>query len=102
MEFGTPWDLLQNEGGVFRDLCRQSGEESQLFEVSQSCRLLCLSCLSYCKSPGNSCTLCNASALYAPHAKASNPLPRWSGCLIAPHFRGKRNTGDHRGGGIDK
>ena len=34
MEYGTPWDLLQNEGGTFRELCRQSGEEAQLFEVS--------------------------------------------------------------------
>lgn len=34
VEFGTPWELLQNEQGVFRDLTRQSGEESQLFEVS--------------------------------------------------------------------
>lgn len=33
-EFGTPWELLQIDGGVFRDLAKQSGEESQLFEVS--------------------------------------------------------------------
>lgn len=36
VEFGTPWDLLQDESGIFRDLCRQSGEEAQLFEVSLS------------------------------------------------------------------
>ena len=36
VEFGTPWDLLQKEDGSFRDLCRQSGEEAQLFEVSDS------------------------------------------------------------------
>ena len=35
VEFGTPWELLQNDSGVFRDLARQSGEESQLFEVSR-------------------------------------------------------------------
>jgi hypothetical protein len=34
VEFGTPWELLQDESGVFRDLCRQSGEETQLVEVS--------------------------------------------------------------------
>jgi len=34
VEFGTPWELLQIDQGVFRDLTRQSGEESQLFEVS--------------------------------------------------------------------
>lgn len=34
VEFGTPWELMQKEDGSFRDLCRQSGEESQLFEVS--------------------------------------------------------------------
>ncbi len=35
VEFGTPWELLQDEKGTFRDLVRQSGEESQLFEVSR-------------------------------------------------------------------
>jgi hypothetical protein len=34
VEFGTPWELMQKEDGSFRALCRQSGEESQLFEVS--------------------------------------------------------------------
>ena len=34
VEFGTPWELMQDERGSFRDLCRQSGEEAQLFEVS--------------------------------------------------------------------
>jgi ABC-type multidrug transport system fused ATPase/permease subunit len=34
VEFGTPWELLQKDDGVFRDLARQSGEETQLFEVS--------------------------------------------------------------------
>lgn len=34
VEFGTPWELLQDPAGSFRDLCRQSGEEAQLFEVS--------------------------------------------------------------------
>jgi hypothetical protein len=34
LEFGTPWELLQKEDGSFRDLCKQSGEEAQLFEVS--------------------------------------------------------------------
>ena len=34
VEFGTPWDLMQKEDGAFRDLCRQSGEEAQLYEVS--------------------------------------------------------------------
>ena len=33
VEFGTPWELIQKEEGMFRDLCRQSGEETQLFEV---------------------------------------------------------------------
>ena len=36
VEFDTPWELLKNEAGVFRDLARQSGEESQLFEVSHA------------------------------------------------------------------
>lgn len=36
VEFGTPWDLLQIDNGSFRDLCRQSGEEAQLFEVRSS------------------------------------------------------------------
>lgn len=39
MEFGTPWDLIQKEDGMFRDLCRQSGEETQLFEVSDKTSL---------------------------------------------------------------
>ena len=34
MEYGTPWELIQKEDGMFRDLCRQSGEEAQLYEVS--------------------------------------------------------------------
>ena len=34
VEFGPPWELMQKEDGMFRDLCRQSGEESQLLEVS--------------------------------------------------------------------
>ena len=33
VEFGTPWELMQADG-MFRDLCRQSGEEAQLIEVS--------------------------------------------------------------------
>ena len=33
VEFGTPWELMQKEGGAFRALCKQSGEEAQLFEV---------------------------------------------------------------------
>jgi ABC-type multidrug transport system fused ATPase/permease subunit len=38
VEFGTPWELLQDDQGVFRDLVRQSGEESQLFEVGAGVR----------------------------------------------------------------
>lgn len=34
MEYGTPWELMQKEGGIFRELCKQSGEETQLWEVS--------------------------------------------------------------------
>lgn len=34
MEYGTPWELMQKEGGIFRELCKQSGEENQLWEVS--------------------------------------------------------------------
>jgi ABC-type multidrug transport system ATPase subunit len=34
VEYGTPWELMQKEDGSFRDLCKQSGEEHQLFEVS--------------------------------------------------------------------
>lgn len=37
-EFGTPWELLQIEGGVFKDLARKSGEEAQLIEVSHKKR----------------------------------------------------------------
>lgn len=33
MEFGTPWELIQKDG-MFRELCRQSGEDAQLMEVS--------------------------------------------------------------------
>lgn len=33
VEFGTPWELIQKDG-TFRDLCRQSGEDAQLIEVS--------------------------------------------------------------------
>ena len=33
VEFGTPWDLIQKDG-MFRELCRQSGEDAQLMEVS--------------------------------------------------------------------
>lgn len=35
MEYGAPWELMQKEGGIFRELCKQSGEETQLWEVSQ-------------------------------------------------------------------
>lgn len=36
VEFGTPWELMQDERGSFRDLCRQSGEEAQLLELAKS------------------------------------------------------------------
>ncbi|KAK8854514.1 hypothetical protein IAR55_003253 [Kwoniella newhampshirensis] len=36
VEFGTPWELMQKEGGSFRDLCKQSGEETQLMELAKS------------------------------------------------------------------
>ncbi|BEI94008.1 uncharacterized protein CcaverHIS019_0604670 [Cutaneotrichosporon cavernicola] len=36
IEFGTPWDLLQDPNGSFRQLCRQSGEEAQLMELAKS------------------------------------------------------------------
>lgn len=32
VEFGTPWELIQADG-MFRELCRQSGEDAQLMEV---------------------------------------------------------------------
>lgn len=32
VEFGTPWELIQKDG-MFRELCRQSGEDAQLMEV---------------------------------------------------------------------
>jgi len=35
VEFGTPWELIQKDG-MFRELCRQSGEDAQLMEVSLS------------------------------------------------------------------
>jgi ABC-type multidrug transport system ATPase subunit len=35
VEFGTPWELIQKDG-MFRELCRQSGEDTQLMEVSFS------------------------------------------------------------------
>jgi ABC-type multidrug transport system fused ATPase/permease subunit len=35
VEFGTPWELIQKDG-VFRELCRQSGEDGQLMEVSHT------------------------------------------------------------------
>lgn len=35
VEFGTPYELMQKEEGSFRDLCRQSGEEKELLEVSR-------------------------------------------------------------------
>jgi ABC-type transport system involved in cytochrome bd biosynthesis fused ATPase/permease subunit len=37
VEFGTPWELIQKDG-IFRELCRQSGEDTQLMEVSLSHR----------------------------------------------------------------
>ncbi|WVQ79432.1 hypothetical protein IAT38_001530 [Cryptococcus sp. DSM 104549] len=36
VEFGTPWELMQKEEGMFRDLCKQSGEEAQLYEVAKN------------------------------------------------------------------
>jgi ABC-type multidrug transport system ATPase subunit len=33
VEFDTPWNLLQKDDGVFRSLCKQSGEEATLLEV---------------------------------------------------------------------
>ncbi|WVQ80023.1 hypothetical protein IAT38_002124 [Cryptococcus sp. DSM 104549] len=36
VEFGTPWELTQKEGGSFRDLCKQSGEEAQLLELAKA------------------------------------------------------------------
>ncbi|WWD19355.1 hypothetical protein CI109_103814 [Kwoniella shandongensis] len=36
IEFGTPFELMQKEGGSFRDLCKQSGEEAQLWELAKS------------------------------------------------------------------
>ncbi|GMK57331.1 hypothetical protein CspeluHIS016_0401650 [Cutaneotrichosporon spelunceum] len=36
VEFGTPWELLQDPNGSFRELCRQSGEEAQLMELAKS------------------------------------------------------------------
>jgi ABC-type transport system involved in cytochrome bd biosynthesis fused ATPase/permease subunit len=38
VEFGTPWELIQKDG-MFRELCRQSGEDAQLMEVSTLYRL---------------------------------------------------------------
>ncbi|OWZ29769.1 ATP-binding cassette transporter [Cryptococcus neoformans AD2-60a] len=35
MEYGTPWELMQKEGGIFRELCKQSGEETQLWEMAK-------------------------------------------------------------------
>jgi len=32
VEFGKPWNLIQKDG-MFRELCRQSGEDAQLMEV---------------------------------------------------------------------
>jgi len=30
IEFDTPWNLIQKEGGVFRDMCQKSGTFSEL------------------------------------------------------------------------
>nr|XP_018261799.1 ATP-binding cassette transporter [Kwoniella dejecticola CBS 10117]OBR83957.1 ATP-binding cassette transporter [Kwoniella dejecticola CBS 10117] len=35
VEFGTPYELMQKENGSFRELCKQSGEESQLLELAK-------------------------------------------------------------------
>jgi len=39
VEFGTPWELIQKDG-MFRELCRQSGEDAQLMEVSRYTAML--------------------------------------------------------------
>ncbi|WVQ75171.1 hypothetical protein IAR50_004781 [Cryptococcus sp. DSM 104548] len=38
VEFGTPWELLQKGGeeAVFKGLCKQSGNERELYELAQS------------------------------------------------------------------
>ncbi|KAK6910984.1 hypothetical protein I203_105019 [Kwoniella mangroviensis CBS 8507] len=35
IEFGTPYELMQKENGSFRELCKQSGEETQLLELAK-------------------------------------------------------------------
>nr|XP_019045027.1 ATP-binding cassette transporter [Kwoniella bestiolae CBS 10118]OCF23957.1 ATP-binding cassette transporter [Kwoniella bestiolae CBS 10118] len=35
VEFGTPYELMQKENGSFRELCKQSGEETQLLELAK-------------------------------------------------------------------
>ncbi|WRT68702.1 uncharacterized protein IL334_005682 [Kwoniella shivajii] len=35
VEFGTPYELMLKEGGSFKELCKQSGEEMQLLELAK-------------------------------------------------------------------
>ncbi|WVO14579.1 hypothetical protein L204_102214 [Cryptococcus depauperatus] len=35
MEYDTPWNLMHKEEGIFRELCKQSGEETQLLEIAK-------------------------------------------------------------------
>ena len=32
MEYGAPWELLRDEGGVFRRMCKMSGDLESLLE----------------------------------------------------------------------
>jgi hypothetical protein len=35
VEFDTPWNLIQKEGGPFREMCRKSGNLSELEQAAK-------------------------------------------------------------------
>lgn len=97
VEFGTPWDLIQKDG-MFRELCRQSGEDAQLMEVREACRDHPVCPLTLARWPDSSisvevrgqsdCRLWEAPKIThtsypAYHASASFPIQ----CLIRHHVQ---------------
>jgi len=36
VEFDTPWNLIQKEGGLFRDMCMSSGMMSELQSLAKA------------------------------------------------------------------
>ena len=36
VEFDTPWNLIQKEGGLFRDMCMKSGTMGELQSLAKA------------------------------------------------------------------